>query len=130
MNWDKTVYEAHSTDYSQEGLGQLVEDHFCILKKLGRGSFGYREALFSLSMIEDEMLLPKGLEVSNLRTVIEEVMISDMENITPGDEDQQKFKRKYSFLIALDITGLMKKFKQHYKNLSLILRNIRYPSLC
>ena len=51
-------------------------------------------------MIEDEMLLPKGLETSNLRSVIEEVMISDPKywrKYYPGDQDQQKFKRKYSF---------------------------------
>ena len=98
---DKLVYEAHSTDYqSEKGLSQLVEDHFCILKVGPWLTFGYREALFSLSMIEDEMLLPKGLEVSNLRTVIEEVMISDpkyWKKYYPGDQDQQKFKRKYSF---------------------------------
>jgi len=98
---DKLVYEAHSTDYqSEKGLGQLVEDHFCILKVGPWLTFGYREALFSLSMIEDEMLLPKGLEVSNLRSVIEEVMISDpkyWKKYYPGDQDQQKFKRKYSF---------------------------------
>lgn len=98
---DKLVYEAHSTDYqSEKGLSQLVEDHFCILKVGPWLTFGYREALFSLSMIEDEMLLPKGLETSNLRSVIEEVMISDpkyWKKYYPGDQDQQKFKRKYSF---------------------------------
>ena len=98
---DKLVYEAHSTDYqSEKGLSQLVEDHFCILKVGPWLTFGYREALFSLSMIEDEMLLPKGLETSNLRSVIEEVMISDPKywrKYYPGDQDQQKFKRKYSF---------------------------------
>ena len=98
---DKLVYEAHSTDYqSEKGLSQLVEDHFCILKVGPWLTFGYREALFSLSMIEDEMLLPKGLETSNLRNVIEEVMISDPKywrKYYPGDQDQQKFKRKYSF---------------------------------
>ena len=98
---DKLVYEAHSTDYqSERGLSQLVEDHFCILKVGPWLTFGYREALFSLSMIEDEMLLPKGLETSNLRSVIEEVMISDPKywrKYYPGDQDQQKFKRKYSF---------------------------------
>ena len=56
---DKLVYEAHSTDYqSEKGLGQLVEDHFCILKKVGHvAHIWIQRSIISLSMIEDEMLL-------------------------------------------------------------------------
>ena len=53
ISQENLVYEAHSTDYqSEKGLTQLVEDHFCILKVGPWLTFGYREALFSLSMIE------------------------------------------------------------------------------
>jgi D-tagatose-1,6-bisphosphate aldolase subunit GatZ/KbaZ len=101
ISQENLVYEAHSTDYqSENGLTQLVEDHFCILKVGPWLTFGYREALFSLSMIEEEMFSQKEVETSNLRAVIEEVMLDDSKywrKYYSGDESQQQFKRKYSF---------------------------------
>lgn len=54
------VYEAHSTDYQlPEHLKALVQGHFAILK-VGPGlTFALREALFALSLIEDELVEPK-----------------------------------------------------------------------
>ena len=58
----------HSTDYqSESGLKQLVRDHYCILKVGPWLTFGYREALFALSMIEEEIAGQRGLKTSNLR---------------------------------------------------------------
>jgi D-tagatose-1,6-bisphosphate aldolase subunit GatZ/KbaZ len=101
MEQDRFVYEAHSTDYQSEtGLARLVEDHFCILKVGPWLTFGYREALFALAMIEEEMLAPRGIETSNLRETMDEVMVADpkyWQKYYPGDEAEQAFKRKYSF---------------------------------
>jgi D-tagatose-1,6-bisphosphate aldolase subunit GatZ/KbaZ len=101
LKQDRLVYEAHSTDYqSEKGLTQLVEDHFCILKVGPWVTFGYREALFALARIEEEMLAPKGLQTSRLREVIEAVMIEDpkyWEKYYPGNALEQAYKRKYSF---------------------------------
>ena len=101
MKQDRFVYEAHSTDYQSEtGLAKLVEDHFCILKVGPWLTFGYREALFALAMIEEEMLKPKGIETSKLREVIDAVMLAEPKywrKYYPGDEATQAFKRKYSF---------------------------------
>ena len=51
------IYEAHSTDYqTRAALTSLVHGHFAILK-VGPGlTFAFREAVFALAMIENEML--------------------------------------------------------------------------
>ena len=101
MKQDRFVYEAHSTDYQSEtGLTQLVEDHFCILKVGPWLTFAYREALFALAMIEEDILAPKGSETSKLPEVIETVMLAEPKNwqkYYPGDKATQAYKRKYSF---------------------------------
>ena len=72
MKQENLIYEAHSTDYqSESGLKQLVRDHYCILKVGPWLTFGYREALFALSMIEEEIAGQRGLKTSNLRDVME-----------------------------------------------------------
>ncbi|QBG47305.1 D-tagatose-bisphosphate aldolase, class II, non-catalytic subunit [Verrucomicrobia bacterium S94] len=101
MKQERFVYEAHSTDYqSESGLTKLVEDHFCILKVGPWLTFGYREALFALAMIEEEMLAPRGIETSKLREVIDSVMVEEpkyWKKYYPGDAVEQAYKRKYSF---------------------------------
>ena len=101
MKRDGFVYEAHSTDYQSESdLANLVEDHFCILKVGPWLTFGYREALFALAMIEEEMPAIKSIETSNLREVIEAVMLAEPEHwqkYYSGDGATQAYKRKYSF---------------------------------
>ena len=77
-----------------------MEDHYCILKVGPWLTFGYREALFALAMIEEEMLAPKGTETSRLRETIEAVMLAEpkyWKKYYPGDEATQAYKRKYSF---------------------------------
>lgn len=101
MKQDRFIYEAHSTDYQSEtGLSKLVEDHYCILKVGPWLTFGYREGLFALAMIEEEMLAPKGIETSKLREVIDAVMVEDpkyWKKYYPGTDAEQAYKRKYSF---------------------------------
>ncbi len=92
------VYEAHSTDYqSPATLRQLVRDHFAILKVGPALTFAYREAVFALSMIEDE-LVPRG-ERSDLRQVVERAMRSRPEywqKYYKGTAAEQALKRRYS----------------------------------
>ena len=92
------VYEAHSTDYQRrEALRELVRDHFAILK-VGPGlTFAFREAVFVLAMIEDEMM-PADRR-SNIVRALEDVMVKDPVHWSKyyrGDEAGQAFKRKYS----------------------------------
>jgi len=92
------VYEAHSTDYqTREALKNLVRDHFAILK-VGPGlTFAFREAVFALAMIENE-LFPED-QRSNIIQVLDDVMVKHPEHWKKyyhGDEAGQALKRKYS----------------------------------
>jgi len=92
------IYEAHSTDYqTRDALKNLVHDHFAILK-VGPGlTFAFREAVFALAMIEDEMIDKD--KRSNIIQVLDDVMVKHPEHWQKyyrGDEAEQSFKRKYS----------------------------------
>ena len=51
------VFEAHSTDYqTKNNLRQMVEDKFSILKVGPALTFAFREIVFSLARIEEELL--------------------------------------------------------------------------
>jgi len=93
------VYEAHSTDYqSRDALRQMVTDHFAILKVGPALTFAYREAVFTLAMLENE-LYPAG-ERSNLVEVLDQVMMANPVYWTkyyPGDARAQKLARRFSF---------------------------------
>ena len=99
--YDKLVYEAHSTDYQTEiGLRALVEDHFCILKVGPWLTFTYREALFALESMEIEIIGAGNDGLSRLRDTMDRVMLQDPKHwkkYYSGTESQQLFKRKYSF---------------------------------
>jgi D-tagatose-1,6-bisphosphate aldolase subunit GatZ/KbaZ len=70
------VCEAHSTDYqSPAALQALVRDHFAILKVGPGATFAYRESLWGLAAIEQE-LFGRGT-VPDLRRVVVEVMRAD-----------------------------------------------------
>jgi D-tagatose-1,6-bisphosphate aldolase subunit GatZ/KbaZ len=100
-DYEKLVYEAHSTDYQTEAdLKALVEDHFCILKVGPWLTFAYREALFALESMEIEMMGAGNDGLSHLRDTMDMVMLKDpkhWEKYYSGTENQQLFKRKYSF---------------------------------
>ncbi len=92
------VFEAHSTDYqNRESLRAMVRDHFAILK-VGPGlTFAFREAVFALAMLENELF--PGQVRSNLMAVLEGVMTRRPEHwqkYYPGDETAQRLSRKFS----------------------------------
>jgi len=94
------VFEAHSTDYQTEpALRQLVRDHFAILK-VGPGlTFAYREAVFALAHIEEEWLIPLGVEPSGLRPALEAAMLAHPGHWSKhyrGTEAQRAFARSFS----------------------------------
>jgi D-tagatose-1,6-bisphosphate aldolase subunit GatZ/KbaZ len=93
------VYEAHSTDYQTcQALKDLVRDHFAILKVGPALTFAFREAVFALAMIENELI--PSQERSNIVSVLDEVMTERPEHWVKyyhGDETEQFLKRKYSF---------------------------------
>src|SRR5688572_16965322 len=92
------IYEAHSTDYqTRAALKDLVRDHFAILKVGPALTFAFREAVFALAMIENE-LFPIDMR-SNLMQVLDEVMLKYPEHWKKyyrGTQAERAFKRKYS----------------------------------
>lgn len=96
------VYEAHSTDYqSPTALTQMVEDHFAILKVGPWLTFAFREAVFALSAIEQELLVgEKGQQPSQMRESLDEAMLREPAYWRPyyhGDESQLRVARAYSY---------------------------------
>jgi D-tagatose-1,6-bisphosphate aldolase subunit GatZ/KbaZ len=92
------VYEAHSTDYqTRAALRQLVRDHFAILKVGPALTFAFREAVFALAMIENELLPPR--QRSRLVETLETAMLSEPANWKAhyhGTPRELGFARKYS----------------------------------
>jgi len=96
------VYEAHSTDYqTHRALKEMVEDHYAILKVGPALTFAFREAVFALAMMEDELLTgSRAKDRSNLRNILEGAMNENplhWESYYSGDDEVQKFARKFSF---------------------------------
>src|SRR5690606_36204801 len=96
------VYEAHSTDYQPaSALRQLVEDHFAILKVGPALTFAYREAMFALEMIEQELAAAGLLDSpSGLRDTLERAMVAEpghWAGYYDGSPGGQRLKRHFSF---------------------------------
>jgi len=93
------VFEGHSTDYqSKERLKEMVEDGIAILKVGPALTFGLRESLFAMSMIEKE-LVPEEKQ-AYFKEVLDRVMQENPKNWINhyhGNEKVVAFARKYSF---------------------------------
>jgi D-tagatose-1,6-bisphosphate aldolase subunit GatZ/KbaZ len=94
----RLVYEAHSTDYqTRAALQNLVRDHFAILK-VGPGlTFAFREAVFALAHMEEEIYHAE--DRSHIRHTLEAAALRHPEywqKYYPGTVEEQAFKRKYS----------------------------------
>jgi D-tagatose-1,6-bisphosphate aldolase subunit GatZ/KbaZ len=120
------VYEAHSNDYqTPQALRQLVQDHFAILKVGPALTFAFREAVFSLESIENELLLgSKRDHLSHLREVLEEVMLAepkDWARYFPGSPEEQRILRPFSLSDRIRYYWMkppvVKAFKQLLSNL-------------
>jgi D-tagatose-1,6-bisphosphate aldolase subunit GatZ/KbaZ len=95
----RLIYEAHSTDYqTREALRQLVLGHFAILKVGPALTFTFREAVFALALMEDELFSAE--EQSHLVETLEAAMLRAPEHWRKhytGDEAAQRFARRYSY---------------------------------
>ena len=95
----EVCFEGHSTDYqSPQCLKEMVKDGIAILKVGPALTYGLREALFALSMMEKE-LVPEEKQAKFMET-LEQVMLENPGNWKKhyhGDEHQLALARKYSF---------------------------------
>ena len=100
-NWN-LVYEAHSTDYQlPEALQQMVEDHFAILKVGPWLTFAFREAIFALELIAEE-LLANTMErtLPGVREALDNAMIDNPEHwkrYYHGEDLYLRLARRYSY---------------------------------
>lgn len=92
-------FEGHSSDYqSPQCLKKMVEDGIAILKVGPALTYGLREALFALSMMERE-LVPEEEQAHFIET-LDQVMLANPSNWQKhyhGSEKQIALARKYSF---------------------------------
>lgn len=94
------VFEGHSTDFQfGEKLKEMVEDGVAILKVGPALTYALREGLFSLSLMEKE-LIKEDSEKSNFIEFLDEIMVEnpkDWEKYYQGSELEKELQRKYSF---------------------------------
>ncbi|MBN1672406.1 MAG: class II D-tagatose-bisphosphate aldolase, non-catalytic subunit [Kiritimatiellae bacterium] len=96
------VYEAHSTDYqTEDALRSMVQDHFAVLKVGPWLTFAFREAVFALAAMEQELLgRRKSAKSSAIRAVLEQVMLADprhWQSYYRGTPEAQHYARQYSY---------------------------------
>ena len=93
------VFEGHSTDFQlSEKLKEMVEDGVAILKVGPALTFALREGLFSLSLMEKELIEDEHKR-SNFIELLDEIMIKhpkDWEKYYSGNELEKELQRKYS----------------------------------
>lgn len=91
--------EGHSTDYqSKKALKEMVEDGIAILKVGPAMTYGLREALFALSMMEKELI--DDSKQAHFIETLEKVMLEAPSNWNKhyhGDEKALFIARRYSF---------------------------------
>ena len=92
------TYEAHSTDYqSTNALSDLVKNHFFFLKVGPELTFSFREAIWALAQIEEEIINdPKSL----IRETFEQQMTKDpgyWVNYYNGSDKELRILRTYSY---------------------------------
>lgn len=100
-DYPNLVFEAHSTDYqSPKALKQMVEDGFIILKVGPALTFGFREGIFALNAIENELLkYDSNVELSNFIEVLDYNMVKNPKEWMhhySGNGLEIKLQRKYS----------------------------------
>ena len=98
---DGVVFEGHSTDYqSKQKLFELVSDGVAILKVGPALTFALREGLFALASIENELAALCGFEISDLRAVMDRVMLekpAQWQKYYHGDRAYIDLARAFSF---------------------------------
>lgn len=123
------IYEAHSTDYqSGDQLSNLVKDHFAVLKVGPALTFAFREAVFSLALIENE-LLPEDSR-SNLISIIDQEMVKNPEywlKHFSGDTRRVALSRKYSLSDRIRYYWNMPSVHFSFERLMNNLANISIP---
>lgn len=94
------VFEGHSTDFQfPEKLKEMVEDGVAILKVGPALTFALREGLFSLSLMETELIRNEE-DKANFIEVLDKIMVNnpkEWKKYYKGTDLEIELARKYSF---------------------------------
>ena len=100
IEYPNLVFEGHSTDYQTEiKLKEMVEDGVAVLKVGPALTYALREGLFSLSLIERELIIDESKR-ANFIEFLDEIMRNNpkyWEKYYDGDKFEKELQRKYSF---------------------------------
>jgi len=128
-NFENISFEAHSTDYQPtDALTELVNDHFFFLKVGPELTFRMREAIFSLTHIED-ILIP-ARKRSGLIKAIDQAMNENPEHWTPyyrGDSDEVNQLRHFSYSDRIRYYWTVPVVKKAIETLFSNLSNTKLP---
>jgi D-tagatose-1,6-bisphosphate aldolase subunit GatZ/KbaZ len=121
------VYEAHSTDYQKlEKLREMVQDHFAILKVGPALTFAFREAIFALAHIENELTLKhKNFSPSNIMQVVNQVMKKQpayWQKHYSSSNDSIEFLQKYGYS---DRIRYYWPIQQIQKTIKILIQNLK-----
>lgn len=126
----RLIYEIHSTDYqTRENLRNLVCGHFAILKVGPALTFAFREAVFALAMMENE-LFPLE-ERSNIIEIIEQAMQhnpSHWQKYYRGSLHEQSLARRFSLSDRLRYYWPVAEVQHALERLLKNLSNLTLPS--
>jgi D-tagatose-1,6-bisphosphate aldolase subunit GatZ/KbaZ len=126
------VFEAHSTDYQTvDRMREMVEDGFAILK-VGPGlTYAFREAVFMLCAMEEELCkVHRGMTVSGLLETVDDVMVQNpvyWQSYYTGSEEEQAFKRRYSLFDRIRYYWNDARVNAAYKRLLENMRSLKIP---
>ena len=97
LSEDGLTFEAHSTDYqSTSALADLVRNHFFFLKVGPELTFRFREAVWALASIEEQLATDRPY---NLREVVDRQMMANLgywKDYYGGSAHEVQFLRTYS----------------------------------
>lgn len=98
LDEDELTYEAHSTDYQSTGaLADLVKNHFFFLKVGPELTFRFRESIWALAQIEEEIV---SGPTSKIRETFEWRMTQEpgyWADYYSGPEEELRILRTYSY---------------------------------
>jgi len=109
----------------------MVADHFLFLKVGPWLTYKFREAVFALALIEEELLSnKKGIVLSNLMQVVDKRMVECpkyWKKYYCSSEEENKLKRKYSYSDRIRYYWSDKKVNESFNKLMQNLEENRIP---
>ena len=129
---ENLAYEAHSTDFQKrDSLKQMVKSNFAILKVGPWLTYSFREAVFGLAKIEEELLLKiKSIQPSKIVELIDMEMKFEpkyWEKYYKGNEDEKTFDRKFSYSDRIRYYWSNKKVRESLQRLIYNLSEDKIP---